>query len=227
MCSSGCTVNFAPSGTSIAKDGRSVPVRKVGQLYLVKAKFAPKDAMKVRHLVAPVGGGPQRPEATAEVIREDDDEVRQGQEPREPGVPKKPGEEEARRHNLTHVPCAAWCESCVRGRGREAPRRRRDPAGEEQGEEIQLDYFFANLKSEDGGAGELKHLAVYAPRYGHGAATTVNTKGASDAYAKAFAKGFLAEVGLHVDLLIQTDTEPSITKTSRGQLPSSERRGRR
>jgi len=125
MCSSGCTVNFAPSGTSITKDGRSVPVRKVGQLYLVKAKFAPKDAMKVRHLVAPVGGGPQRPEATAEVIREDDDEVRQGQEPREPGVPKKPGEEEVRRHNLTHVPYAAWCESCVRGRGREAPSRRR------------------------------------------------------------------------------------------------------
>ena len=28
---------------------------------------------------------------------------------------------EVARHELTHFPAAAWCEACVKGRGREAP----------------------------------------------------------------------------------------------------------
>ena len=218
LCSAGCTVNFSPTGTSISKDGQSVPVRKMGQLYLAKARFAPAGAMRGRHLVAPVEEEPVQVPVRAEAVRGEEDgegEVRRGQEARAPGVPRKPGEEEVRKHGLTHVPYAAWCESCVRGRGREAPHRRREEAGEEQAEEIQLDYFFANLKSEEGTPGELKHLAVYAPRYGYGAATTINTKGASDAYAKAFVKGFLDEVGFHGDLLIQTDSEPPIRDFAR------------
>ena len=42
-----------------------------------------------------------------------------------------------------------------------------------------------------------------------------STQGASDAYAKAFVKGFLDEVGFHGDLLIQTDSEPSIRDFAR------------
>ena len=37
---------------------------------------------------------------------------------REPSCPT-PGE--VARHELTHLPVAAWCEACVKGRGREAP----------------------------------------------------------------------------------------------------------
>ena len=32
-------------------------------------------------------------------------------------------EETVERHNLTHLPAAAWCDICVRSRGRDAPHR--------------------------------------------------------------------------------------------------------
>ena len=37
--------------------------------------------------------------------------------------PNRPDEETVERHNLTHLPAAAWCDICVRTRGRDAPHR--------------------------------------------------------------------------------------------------------
>ena len=37
--------------------------------------------------------------------------------------PNRPDEETVERHNLTHLPAAAWCDICVRSRGRDAPHR--------------------------------------------------------------------------------------------------------
>ena len=149
------------------------------------------------------------------------------QEATAPAVPRKPGQEEVRRHELTHLPYAPWCEACIKGRGREAAHRRRAAPDDATFEEVQLDYFFANVRATDGEAGEastLKHLAVYAPRYGYGAASTILVKGASDAYAVGFVKAFLNEVGFNGPLLIQTDSEPSIRDLARAVANSREAR---
>ena len=37
---------------------------------------------------------------------------------------RTPTQEEAERHNLTHLPFRNWCPHCLRGRGKEAPHRR-------------------------------------------------------------------------------------------------------
>ena len=44
--------------------------------------------------------------------------------------PNEPTETERLAHNRTHIPFADWCESCVRGRGRDDPHRaRQGPCG--------------------------------------------------------------------------------------------------
>ena len=149
------------------------------------------------------------------------------QEASAPVAPRKPGQEEVRRHMLTHLPYAPWCEACIKGRGREAAHRRRAQPEEGSFEEVQLDYFFANVRQQEGGpeqASTLKHLAVYAPRYGYGAASTVLVKGASDSYAVGFVKAFLNEVGFNGPLLIQTDSERSIQDLARAVANSREAR---
>eukprot|EP00972_Heterocapsa_arctica_P019197 2832302-Heterocapsa_arctica.AAC.1 len=45
---------------------------------------------------------------------EDDGKVREARGPRLPRL-------EQERHALTHVPYAAWCSTCVQGRGRDDP----------------------------------------------------------------------------------------------------------
>ena len=39
--------------------------------------------------------------------------------------PREPTEAERIRHEATHVPYRAWCQHCVRGRGRRKPHYRR------------------------------------------------------------------------------------------------------
>ena len=42
----------------------------------------------------------------------------EGQAPNVLACPGQPTKEERRRHNCTHIPYRAWCDHCVRGRGR-------------------------------------------------------------------------------------------------------------
>ena len=54
---------------------------------------------------------------------------------------KIPSQEEVDRRNLTHLPFMNWCPRCVRGRGKEAPRRR-CKEGQWELPEISLDFAF-------------------------------------------------------------------------------------
>eukprot|EP00972_Heterocapsa_arctica_P111080 16353354-Heterocapsa_arctica.AAC.1 len=40
-----------------------------------------------------------------------------------PLLPRMPSQLEQQRHALTHAPFAAWCSTCVCGRGRDDPHR--------------------------------------------------------------------------------------------------------
>ena len=69
-------------------------------------------------------GGPHEDRAVLEQAM-DDQPMELAEEERVRGFanPNRPDEETVERHNLTHLPAAAWCDICVRSRGRDAPHR--------------------------------------------------------------------------------------------------------
>ena len=81
---------------------------------------------------------------------------------------EKPGDEEVQRHMLTHIPYAAWCEACVKSKGK--PERRERNEGRICDREIptlSFDFAFTGKSAEDGAEGEadegakLKSLVVH------------------------------------------------------------------
>eukprot|EP00969_Alexandrium_andersonii_P166324 7349154-Alexandrium_andersonii.AAC.1 len=61
--------------------------------------------------------------------------------PRPAPVPRKPNEKEVRRHQAVHLPYAAWCETCVKARGRARPHRTQPPEPAERLQYVlQIDY---------------------------------------------------------------------------------------
>ena len=64
--------------------------------------------------------------------------------------PNEPTEAERLAHNRTHIPFADWCESCVRGRGRDDPHRaRQDHVEGDPIPVVQSHYFFFKAEKED------------------------------------------------------------------------------
>ena len=64
--------------------------------------------------------------------------------------PNEPTEAERLAHNRTHIPFADWCESCVRGRGRDDPHRaRQDHVEGNPIPVVQCDYCFFKAEKED------------------------------------------------------------------------------
>ena len=73
----------------------------------------------------------------------------QGRLPVVPRAPFKVSKEEMEAHNATHTPYRAWCEVCVRARGRNTPHMTRDEAAKRGGvPRISFDYFFASTVDE-------------------------------------------------------------------------------
>ena len=69
----------------------------------------------------------------------------QGREPREQALAKEPGEEEKRKHALTHAPYAPWCSACIKHPGRPDPHRRTGKA-RESGPVASLDFSYTNAR---------------------------------------------------------------------------------
>ena len=66
-----------------------------------------------------------------EVIEEGDSEEEEAVQarPRVLKAPKAPTQREIDEHMATHLPHAAWCDICMKGRGRNTPPIRREPRG--------------------------------------------------------------------------------------------------
>ena len=60
-----------------------------------------------------------------------------------------PSLEEFQRHMMTHLPYRNWCEWCVKGRGKEAPRRVQDSSSDLP--EVSLDFCFPTKSDGTGG----------------------------------------------------------------------------
>lgn len=55
--------------------------------------------------------------------------------------PRQPSDEERAQHCISHVPERAWCEACIRGRGKEDAHWRRTAEQAHDRPVVQLDYF--------------------------------------------------------------------------------------
>ena len=112
--------------------------------------------------------------------------------------PKLPTKEEMQAHVLTHLPYAAWCETCIRGRGREDAHRRKEKNSEESPAMplISADYCFMNLGTEnEKGEPEVATVLVVADsRSGACCASMVPAKGL-DALGVRIDCRFLDELG--------------------------------
>ena len=122
-----------------------------------------------------------------------------------PRQPEAPTEEERRTHELTHLPAAAWCEDCVRGRGKaQAHEDQRGHTIDAILPVIQMDYFYA-------GDDETSTLGVAAcdrastSLFGSGA----TQKGPSCLYAVRALAAWIRELG-HPRVCLQSDGEPAI-----------------
>ncbi len=122
--------------------------------------------------------------------------------------PRTPTEEEKQAHRLTgHMPLAAWCPSCVKGRAKDAPHRKQG-AHQEAQPIIQLDYHELG-GSNDGAHCNLKGLVAIDTTSGAILTVPVQKKGSSDLYAVESVCHWLKEFG-YPRIVIRSDNEPSI-----------------
>ena len=77
-------------------------------------------------------------------------------------APKGPTKLEREEHDRTHLPFRAWCQHCVRGRGRNKPHRAGEQDDDEQETQkvpkVSMDYFF--MSKEDARASENPMLTM-------------------------------------------------------------------
>ena len=79
---------------------------------------------------------PSVEEDTVDVARED----AEANVPTAVTTPKRPGDFERSRHELTHMPYRSWCFSCVAGRGADDPHRKSD--GYSGPSRVECDFVF-------------------------------------------------------------------------------------
>ena len=120
--------------------------------------------------------------------------------------PRKPSKEQIIEHELAgHLPMRDWCPHCVKGRGMEAPHRRRGEVAEIP--EVSVDFFFLG---DPGQECAWTLLAARERDTGMTLATAVPAKGADDFAAKR-AVAFLREIGCEQgDVIVKSDQEPAI-----------------
>ena len=127
-----------------------------------------------------------------ELEKETEPQHKEAQEAKGVKAPKPPTEAVKEQHALTHLPFEAWCDECVKGRGKEKPHRHVEP-GESVIPEIQTDYTF--LRSQfDGETDESRDdkitvLTMIKSDTGYGHCTVCESKGTSDRFVtKVFVK---------------------------------------
>ena len=73
-----------------------------------------------------------------EVEMEHNDHDEEAHQPKPVTTPEKPSIQEIRNHELTHIPCPAWCKHCVRSLAIEDRRRRTDIEKERDSDSVNV-----------------------------------------------------------------------------------------
>ena len=121
--------------------------------------------------------------------------------------PNEPTEAERLAHNRTHIPFADWCESCVRGRGRDDPHRaRQDHVEGNPIPVVQCDYFFFKAEKEDI---VCKAISAIDSVYNRTMALECEFKGLSDQAVPKHLKEYLKSLGFE-KAQVQGDPEGAL-----------------
>ena len=198
LVSKGCDIRFG-TNSYIQRNGKQIPLTYRNGAHYLRAtprhKPQPVDACRV----CPVVADPMEEDAV----------------PQEPSViqaPKEPTQAEKEKHNVTHLPFAPWCPTCVAAKTTTPPHKKQDPKEREQThtEEtkhvIQIDYTFLKVNLEDNMNTVLTAVDVVT---GIGGATVVKAKGLADGQPVKWLKPFVESMG-HRSVAIQSDVETSI-----------------
>ena len=138
-----------------------------------------------------------------QVPREEEFGVRN---PRKLPDPKLPSKEEVERHYLTRLPFRNWCQYCVQGKGKTAPRFKQKQRGDGL-IEVHFDYCFMSTH----GSPMCTILVAREKSSKMTLATVVPVKGASMEYPIVRTLTFLKEIGLErADIVLKSDQENSI-----------------
>ena len=132
--------------------------------------------------------------------------------PMELAGPEPPSQVERELHELTHLPYAPWCESCVRGRGKDVPHRRVEPPERRLLPMVCLDWFVATSSDEEGrkSEGTTDVLLMTDAETGYIAAIPAKSKGAeSHPHLVDMAEKFLTLMR-HQKVKLRSDGEPAI-----------------
>ena len=62
--------------------------------------------------------------------------------------PDRPGPEKVSKHNLTRLPYASWCSTCVMAKGKDNHHSGSKGTKDREYPQVQIDYLFCNSESE-------------------------------------------------------------------------------
>ena len=133
-------------------------------------------------------------------------------QPRPVQLADRPAEDEVQRHMLTHIPCAAWCEACVSGKGK--PDRHERNETRVQGREIPVlsfDFGFTGKSlGDDQDEDESAKLTTLILHDSHsGSVGCIPLRGKNDSkHAVREMVKYLQYLG-HGDICLMCDQEPS------------------
>ena len=199
----GYTVTMAEDGACIEKEDARIPLTDTGRLWYLRTKRADNDQrydIEDEYEANWNALGRIEDDGAEEPVDEDGsgDDARM---PRSRRAPQMPNQEEVRVHQITHLPYAAWCESCVAGRSISDASRRVDRSGRPRDAEatLQFDYAFWNART---------CLVGVCVNTGTLMADLVTAKGATQDAVKLVTK-FIKDLG-HTRVLLQGDAEPAI-----------------
>jgi hypothetical protein len=98
------------------------------------------------------GGEKQREETEEEAPQgEEESDSEEAAKPKTVHAPKGPTRKEREEHEATHMPYRAWCQHCIRGRGRNKPHKRKTKEAEDEEKKVprvSMDYFFMSQDEE-------------------------------------------------------------------------------
>ena len=128
--------------------------------------------------------------------------------PKKIADPKKPSEDEVREHELTHLPFRSWCWTCVHGRGRSMPHRRKE---DERGlPEIHMDFAFLGDRDK---SGETRPCLVVREAATRMTMATMLPDKTGDRFVVDRILAFLSEIGyFHGDVIAKSDQEPAMKR---------------
>ena len=150
-------------------------------------------------------GGTLRPleHVEVQVQPEEDFGVRN---PRKLPDPKMPSKEEVERHYLTHLPFRSWCQYCIQGKDKTAPRFQQEQRGDGL-MEVHVDYCFMSTH----GSPMCTILVAKEKSSKMTLATVVPMKGTSMEYPIVRTLTFLKEIGIEgADIVLKPDQENAI-----------------